>query len=145
MSKVAEWRGRRRAETARKNIEKQGLTNVVVIKGDFMRHSIRDATVLYCLTDLTLKDFASWSRRTKTRTLRIVTLGPPPVPIKPVATKGSFCLTRFPYECAKTSAEWYDAVMGSSNASWTQFRRKFKKLSPEAMRSLRHDLKRHFG
>ena len=133
-----------RVAAAKKNVEKRRLTNVEIIKGDFMEHSIRDATVLYCLIDLKLNEFGIWNRRRKTKTLRIVTLGPPPIPIKPVARKGQFCVTRFPYERAKSRADWYQAVVGRSDASWRDVERKYKKLSGEARRKLKHDFQKYF-
>jgi SAM-dependent methyltransferase len=130
---------------ARQNAQKHKLKNVKIVRGDLARCRFPDADVLNCVTHLSLKDFRRWNRRTRKKTLRIVSLGPPPIPIKPVATSGTFCLTRFPFRFARSRDDWYLAVLGKRNGSWTQVRKKFWKLSTEALRSLRHDFKRYYG
>ncbi len=128
-----------------KNVQKSGLKNVEIIKGDFVHHRFPDADVLYCVTSLNVRDFQRWDKRKRKKNLRIVTLGPPPIPIKPVATKGTFCLTRFPFELAKTSDEWYYDILGKRNGLWKDVVRKFKRaLNDESLRSLRRDFKRKF-
>jgi diadenosine tetraphosphate (Ap4A) HIT family hydrolase len=98
---------------ARKMVKDSRVSNVTIIRGDITKKRIRDANVLFCVIDVSLKDFQRWNRTTRNKNLRIVTLGPPPIPIKPIATRGAFCLTRFPYELARTRKEWYYSVLGS--------------------------------
>lgn len=126
-------------------VAKHGITNVEIIKGDFSRRRFPDADVLYCIGNLNVHQFEKWNRRRKKRNLRIVTLGPPPIPIKPVATRGAYCLTQFPYERAKSVDEWYQVVLGTNHGSWRQLRKKYKKLNDEALHSLKRGLRRYFG
>ena len=134
---------------ARKNVYhyvvKRGITNVEIIEDDFSRCRFPDADVLYCIGNLNVHQFEKWNRRRKKRNLRIVTLGPPPIPIKPIATRGAFCLTPFPYERAKSVSEWYQVVLGTKHVSWKKLRKKYKMLNDETLRSLKRDLKRYFG
>ena len=153
-------------DEAKWKVEKCGMTNVEIIHGDFEKRRFTDADVLYCIRELDLSNFEAWSRRKKKRNLRIVTLGPPPVPIKPTATRRAYCLTSFPYERAKSVDEWYRAVLGTNHMSWKELRKKYKidlsrealqylkddlckeyrnKFKNEARRSLKQDLKRYFG
>ncbi len=130
---------------ARHNVQKRGIPNVEIIRDNFALRRFPDADVLYCIIGLKLNNFRKWNRGTRRKTLRIVTLGPPPVPIKPVATRGEFCLTRFPFEQATSRDDWYYAVFGRTNATWDLVRKRFRKLSTDALGSLRRDLRRYFG
>jgi SAM-dependent methyltransferase len=129
---------------AKQNVQKCRLTNVKIICEDFSQHPLPHADVLYCIIHLSRNKFRKWDRSTHKRTLRIVTLGPPPVSIMPVATKDSFCLTRFPFELATSRKDWYHAVLGRRNGSWEEVRKKFKKLDPKELRCLRKDVMNYF-
>lgn len=129
-------------ERARRNI--RNVKNAEIIKGDFLKDRLPYANVLYSVSTLYPADFRRWARL-KIKNLRIVTFGPPPIPIKPVASKGVFYLTKFPYELAKNRGEWYRAVIGKGNASWEDVRRKLRPwLKREAIHYLEQDFKREF-
>jgi hypothetical protein len=130
---------------ARQNVQKQRIQNVEIIWDKFGHHRFTDADVLYCIIDLSLSQFRKWNRTTRKRNLRIVTLGRPPIPIKPVATKGEFCLTRLPFELASSREDWYYSVLGRRQGTWEQIRKRFRKLSGEALESRRRKLNRYFG
>ncbi len=134
-----------RVKEANNNVDKSGLKNVKIIKGDLVKYRFPDANVLFCVVDLDLKDFKRWNRRKRKKTLRVVTLGPPPIPIKPVATKGVFCLTKFPFELARTSGEWYSSVLGREYAFWKDIVRKFKRgVSDDTLWFMRRQFKLYF-
>ncbi len=127
------------------HVQKSGLMNVEIIRGDIQRIRFTDADVLYCVLELDLHDFRRWSRRKTKRKLRIVTLGPPPIPIKPLAREGSFYLTKFPYSFAKSAEEWFLAVLGKSQGTLKDLDKRFKgKLSSEVLSTYRHDFRKYF-
>jgi SAM-dependent methyltransferase len=134
------------AKMARKNVEKRGLKNVRIINGDFDRMRFQDADLLYCIAELGLDNFRRWGSRKRKRGLRIVTLGPPPIPIKPAARKGLFYLTRFPYSHAKTGDQWCSTVMGKRRATLKDVEKRFKrKLCDKALRVYQGDFKKYFA
>jgi hypothetical protein len=69
---------------AKRKVEKRHLFNVDIIKCNFEKIGFPDANVvLFTVVDLPLSDFKIWNRRRWCNS-RIVTFGPPPIPIKPV-------------------------------------------------------------
>ncbi len=135
----------RLAAKAEEYVQKSGLPNVGIIKGDIQRIRFTDADVLYCVLELDLHDFRRWSRRKAKRKLRIVTLGPPPIPIKPLARKEPFYLTKFPYSFAKSADEWFLAVLGESQATLKDLDKRLKgKLSSEVLSTYRRDFRKYF-
>lgn len=130
---------------ANKKIQKSGLINVRIVKGDFERLRFPDANLLYCITELDLDNFRRWNMRKRQRNLRIVTLGPPPIPIKPVASRGLFYLTKFPYSFAGTGEEWCCMVLGKESGTRKDVEKGFKgKLSDDAVHIYGRDFKKYF-
>jgi len=135
-----------RAKRAARNVSKSGLSNVKIIPKKYQKVRIRGRNiVLFTVNDLSFEDFEKWNRRSDGRNFRIVTYGPPAVPIKPAAKKGSFFLTKFPYSLAKTDAELCYAVTRKRNASLKHVIRKLKSVfEPDDLRQYVKDFRRHF-
>lgn len=131
-----------------KNVEKSGLKNVEIIHNDFIKHRFPDADVLYCVTDLDFDDLKRWNMRKIKKNLRIVTIGPPPIPIKPISSRGIFYLTRFPFELAKNSEDWYSTVIQKRNGKWKDVVRRLRKganvESYHSIQDLRKQFKKYF-
>ncbi len=131
---------------ARKNVQKSGLRNVEIIRGDFTKARLSDASVVYCVTDRDFNDFRRWDRRKRKKDLRIVTLGPPPIPVKPVRSQGSFYLTKFPFATARTADEWCHAVFRKGKGTFDDVRKELeRRLSNDALAHYRRDFKKHFA
>lgn len=128
---------------AKRNVAEAGVKNVEIIRGNFFDNPLTEATMLFCIVGLNTQDFEMWTRNR--RHFRIVTLGPPPVPILPAATADNYCLTQFPYRKAKRIEEWYEAVVGKRSAKWIDVRKKYDCLNGEALRVHSRALKRAFG
>lgn len=128
---------------AKRNVVESGVKNVNIIRGNFFAHPLTAATLLYCIVGLNLHDFETWSK--DKRRFRIVTLGPPPVPILPVASVDNYCLTQFPYKKAHSLEDWYEAVVGSRNAKWRDVRKRYDCLTNEALTLTRRRLEHIFG
>jgi SAM-dependent methyltransferase len=136
----------KRARRAKKNVDAKGLQNVQIIKASFEEVKLPPMKnlVLYSTIELELQQFETWKRKAK-RNFRIVTVGPPPIPVKPLARKSPFYLTRFPYSNARTGIEWCNAVVRKRGANFQDVRRRLRGwLDSDALRDYERDFGRCF-
>jgi len=96
-------RDHRRATIAKNRVERRQLVNVKIIEGDFQEflEFRRKNAVFFCIEEIRFP-YLRMLNRLRGKNLRVVTLGPPPIPIKPVKRKGAYYLTLLPYTTAKS-------------------------------------------
>jgi ubiquinone/menaquinone biosynthesis C-methylase UbiE len=136
---------KRRAAIAKRKVERRRLANVRIIKGDFQRVKFPDAhVVFYCSTQVGFDDFRRWKRSGR-RSFRVVTSGPPPVPVKPVKRIGAFYLTKIPYVTAKTGAQWCHAVLGRRGTFKDVLVRLGRNFVEDTLRDYKRDFRKHFA
>jgi len=133
------------ARIAEMNVREEGIGNVRIIRDDFIRHPPASANVLYCTIDLPLRFYDRLLSCSEDKRLRLVNFGPPPVPVKPTATDGLFCLTQFPFELAETTLEWCSAVAGKEGATWRAVATKYGAIDAGALAGHKLKLKRVFN
>jgi len=132
-----------RYKRAVNNVLRKGIRNVCILYRSYLKSRIPRANFLYCVNGLEVADFKRWNREIKTEKTRIVTFGPPPVPIKPTGNKGVFFLTKFPYDLAKTPGECFESILGSKSVSWNDFKVKFN-FKPSTIRELKREFDNKF-
>jgi len=136
-----------RFRRAKKNVERKALQNVQIIKARFENVTLPTKNlVMYSTIDLGLEQIVAWQRKAKRNfRIRIVTLGPPPIPVKPLASKGKFYLTRFPYSKVRTGDEWCHSVVRKKGANLQDVRRRLRGwLTNDTLRDFESDFREYF-
>ncbi len=142
-----------RFRRAKKNVERKALQNVQIIRARFENVTLPTKNlVMYSTMDLGLEQFVAWNSKAKRNRkakrncrIRIVTVGPPPIPVKPLASKGRFYLTRFPYSKVRTGDEWCNSVVSKKGANLQDVRRRLRGwLKNDALRDLESNYRKYF-
>lgn len=102
-----------RYEKAIKNSLSPKFPNVKIVKGNFEKVSINDATVIYS-TSIGFMDFVRINKETKRNTMVIVPSIPPEYPIKSKKV-GKFFVSKTPFSRVKNANEYARIFFGKKN------------------------------
>lgn len=104
-----------RYRKAVENVTKSGSKNVKILKRDVSHVSLKSATIIYSLIELTIEDFRRIQRSASPGT-KIALWGPPPYPIRS-KKHGPYFTFRLPYKMVRSPDEYAKIYLGRKRAT----------------------------